>query len=59
MTNDPNNETIQKIAGHFYLSEAKSIFALSEIADTIQPLSLQIAAISAFVCFGNFQAGAA
>lgn len=37
MTNDPNNETIQMIAGQLYLNNVKSIFALSKIADTIQP----------------------
>jgi len=37
MTNDSNNETIKKIARQPYLNKAKSIFALSKIADTIQP----------------------
>lgn len=37
MTNDSNNETIKKIVRQLYLNKAKSIFALSKIADTIQP----------------------
>lgn len=37
MTNDSNNETIKKIARQLYLNKAKSIFALSKTADTIQP----------------------
>lgn len=37
MTNHPNNETKQMIAAQLCLNKVKSIFALSKIADTIQP----------------------